>query len=227
MPLEANGIIKGDRGAEPGKWQHTPTTPSVTLTWHHTIPWNCLRAVWNGLVAGEHWEALAEFMQLISVPNYAGVLQQIKDKNVHDRDGLHTLVTWQGWNIVEGPGSEYRQQGDDPGEKYEHWSGKGMSGNQLSTLQQVNVLNLCMAPFAACALDPATNAPEIKRAEAEQLRRVIKQVRPTLKGKAPMLWKESMWHNVQQGKVDKKNVGKWATKPIWRRRLHTDLVQTG
>lgn len=102
MPLEVDGIIRGDRGSEPSRWQHASTKPLITLTWHHTIPWNCLRNVWNGLVAGQHWNALDEFMNLIGVPNRAEVITQIKNKNLQDRDGLHTLVTWQGWNIVEG-----------------------------------------------------------------------------------------------------------------------------
>ena len=63
-------------------------------------------------------------MNLIGVPNRAEVLKQIKNKNLQDRDGLHTLVTRQGWNIVEGPGNEYRAQGTI-GENFDGWSGKG------------------------------------------------------------------------------------------------------
>ena len=117
------GLSGGDRGSEPSRWQHASTKPLITLTWHHTIPWNCLRNVWNGLVAGQHWDALDEFMNLIGVPNRAEVLKQIKNKNLQDRDGLHSgdLARME---YCRGPGNEYRAQGDDPGENFDGWSGK-------------------------------------------------------------------------------------------------------
>ncbi|APS35769.1 MULTISPECIES: hypothetical protein [Serratia] len=226
MPLEVDGIIRGDRGSEPSRWQHASTKPLITLTWHHTIPWNCLRNVWNGLVAGQHWDALDEFMNLIGVPNRAEVLKQIKNKNLQDRDGLHTLVTWQGWNIVEGPGNEYRAQGDDPGENFDGWSGKGMSTNQQATQQQVNVLYRVMEPLGRRALDAARQAPPITAKEAGILQRTIKQTRPTLRGKEPIRWQEDMWHQVQSGK-EAKHFARWDTKPVWRKRLHSDLAQAG
>ena len=80
MPLEVDGIIRGDRGSEPSRWQHASTKPLITLTGITPFPRNCLRNVWNGLVAGQHWDALDEFMNLIGVPNRAEVLKQIKNK---------------------------------------------------------------------------------------------------------------------------------------------------
>jgi hypothetical protein len=64
MALEMNGIVGGDRGAEPQGWKHATVTPAISFTWHHTIPWNCLLAVWNGMVRGGHWKAVNEFLQL-------------------------------------------------------------------------------------------------------------------------------------------------------------------
>lgn len=165
-------------------------------------------------------------MNLIGVPNRAEVLKQIKNKNLQDRDGLHTLVTWQGWNIVEGPGNEYRAQGDDPGENFDGWSGKGMSTNQQATQQQVNVLYQAMAPLGNRALDAARQAPPITTEEAGVLQRTIKQTRPTLRGKEPIRWQEDMWHQVQPGK-EAKHFARWDTKPVWRKRLHSDLAQAG
>jgi hypothetical protein len=222
MPLGIDGIIRGDRGSEPSSWQHASTKPFITLTWHHTIPWNCLCNVWNGLVVGQHWNALGEFMNLIGVPNRTEVLKQIKNENLQDRDGLHTLVTWQGWNIVEGPGGKFREKDDDPGDKFDGWSGKGMSTNQRATLQQVNVLYQVMATLGNRALNAARHAPNITSKEARVLQRVIKQTRPTLRGREPIRWQEDMWYQVQPGKEAKCGT-KWYTQPVWRKRRHSDL----
>ena len=73
-------------------------------------------AVWNGLVGGAHWSAVKMFLHLASAPDPQGIVQQIRSGGLLRRDELHTMLTWQGWNIVEGPGGHFRA--DDPGEAF-------------------------------------------------------------------------------------------------------------
>ena len=101
-----------------------------------------------------------------------------------------------------------------------------MSTNQQATLQQVNVLYQVMAPLGSRALDAARQAPPITAEEAGVLQRTIKQTRPTLRGKEPIRWQEDMWHQVQPGK-EAKHFARWDTKPVWRKRPHSDLAQAG
>ena len=96
-----------------------------------------------------------------------------------------------------------------------------MSTNQQATQQQVNVLYQAMAPLGNRALDAARQAPPITTEEAGVLQRTIKQTRPTLRGKEPIRWQEDMWHQVQPGK-EAKHFARWDTKPVWRKRLHSD-----
>lgn len=61
MPLEVDGIIRGDRGSEPSRWQHASTKPLITLTWHHTIPGTvCVMSgmVWSRGSIGTRWTSL-------------------------------------------------------------------------------------------------------------------------------------------------------------------------
>lgn len=97
-----------------------------------------------------------------------------------------------------------------------------MSTNQQATQQQVNVLYQAMAPLGNRALDAARQAPPITTEEAGVLQRTIKQTRPTLRGKEPIRWQEDMWHQVQPGK-EAKHFARWDTKPVWRKRLHSDF----
>lgn len=217
MALDVDGLVSTPaRGAEPSDWTHASMSPAVTFTWHHTIPWNKLRAVWNGLVAGEHWDAVDMFLQLVQAPKRQLVLQQIRAKALtEDRDALHTRLTWQGWNIVEGPGGEFRKPGDDPGEKSERWATTGASSNQTQTLQAVYALDetIQLLPAAQDSIG-STQAAALLAA----MRRVKQTARPT-----PIPWSEAMWVRTREGRVGKAP-GAWSTRPEWRRRQKTDPV---
>lgn len=221
MALGEDGIVNNaDRGGEPPGWVHARMSPAVVFTWHHTIPWNRLRAVWNGLVRGRHWDAVDLFLQLAQAPNRQSVLQQIKAGHlVEDRDALLTRLTWQGWNIVEGPGGEFRTPDDDPGERSEHWSTIGMSSNQAQTAQAVQALDVAMALLPAALGDgtgPVTDAQAAGLAAS--MRRVKQAVRH-----APMPWSEAMWVRTREGRVEK-GAAVWSTRPQWRARRKSDPV---
>jgi hypothetical protein len=197
-------------------------TPAVTFTWHHTIPWNCLLAVWNGLVAGQHWNAVRLFLQIVSDPHPHTTTEQIKKGELMNRDSLHTLLTWQGWNIVEGPGGDFRA--DDPKEDVERWSlVKGVTGNQRATLQSVALLYIAMKPLAVKPRRPGFSGtvpvPTITTAEAEGLERALLAQMQTLRGKSPIRWSEEMWTLVdnQAGRADRKRPGVWNTTPSWQK----------
>ncbi len=212
MPMALNGIVTEHRGSEPTDWEHSTMTPSITFTWHHTIPWNCLREVWNGLVRGKHWDAVSEYLGLIGAASVPVIVQGLKAGALTvDRDALLTQLTWQGWNIVEGPGNEYRAEGDDPGEAFDSWSGESMSGNQKATLLAVKSLYInAMRPVALLNNVDGTNASKVAKA--------MRSARPTLRGKAPIKWNEDMWTVVTAGRVSDKVPGIWYTKPTWQRR---------
>ena len=219
MALNTNGILTDpSRGAEPSDWEHSTVTPVVTFTWHHTIPWNCLAAVWNGLVAGQHWAAVETFLRLVSAQDPAGAVRQIRSGTLMDRDRLHTQLTWQGWNIVEGPGGDFRE--GDPGEGYDKWSIQGLSNNQRSTVQAVDQLYMAMRPLAARPPRPgfATNVPNLSANEAKAVEKAMAQQMAALRGKPPMLWNPDAWEVVREGQADRKLPSLWRTPPIWRKR---------
>lgn len=211
--LEVDGIVSSSRGSEPTGWTHAVTRPQIAMTWHHTIPWNRLRDTWNGLVRNKCWDGVDQFLQLISAPNVATIISQIKSGTLQDRDALFTLLTWQGWNIVEGPGGTFRLDGDDPEDKFDDWSGAGMTSNQKSTLQAVKILNMEMEAFVtACGAGTPTT---------EQLRKIVNALttaKPTLRGKQPMAWNEEMWTIVTVGVVHKTQPANWERQPVYRRR---------
>lgn len=226
MPLGLNGIVTEDRGNEPALWHHSVMTPSITFTWHHTIPWNCLRAVWNGVVHGRHWDAIEAYLDLISASNVSTIVRDLKNGNLTiDRDLLHTQLTWQGWNIVEGPGNEYRN--DDPGEQFDGWSGAGMSGNQTATLLAVKGLyDNCMRRIQQLPAAAGTNnIPNISAQDAKTVATAMRGARHALRGKQPVKWEEKMWFPVTEGRVDKSRPGIWYTKPVWRRRTAAEAIR--
>jgi hypothetical protein len=220
MPLAVNGIVGTDRGGEPAAWHHASMTPEITFTWHHTIPWNNLRDVWNGLVDGKYWNAVSKFLYLVGTTAPAPVITAIKAEQLQNRDALHTQLTWQGWNIVEGPGNEYRT--DDPGEAYDEWSGVGMSANQKSTYQAVAILYTTMKQVNALPKRTGTDIPQIKAILAKKLETAFGEASGPLRGKSPMPWNEAMWFRVTEGRIDKKLPRVWYTKPAWGKRLATD-----
>lgn len=220
MALGSNGLLTDSaRGSEPAAWRHSVMTPAVTFTWHHTIPWNCLAAVWNGLVAGQHWDAVQSFLQLVSAQDPRGIVRQIQSGKLMNRDMLHTQLTWQGWNIVEGPGNEFRA--GDPGEAYDAWSTiHGVSGSQRGTIHAVNLLYTVMRPLALRPARPGFTGqvPNISAAEARQLARLMSSQTGNLRGRSPMLWNGEAWAVVQEGKIDRRFPGRWQVKPVWRKK---------
>lgn len=164
--------------------------PSITFTWHHTIPWNCLRAVWDYLVAGQHWGCVKEYLMIISPPHVEATLSALKKAPAipfPPNDKLLELLTWQGWNIIEGPGNEYRAAGDDPGERYDRWALSTLSSNQRASLQHVDNVYLAMAKIqanaAAANLSPLTAAADVLR-----LQMAFNAGRQAMRGRAPIMW---------------------------------------
>jgi hypothetical protein len=212
--LELNGVVTSDRGDEPGNWTHSVTRPQIPMTWHHTIPWNRLRDTWNGLVRAAYWDGVDQFLQLISAPNVATVINQIKAGALDGRNELFTLLTWQGWNIVEGPGGAARLAGDDPEDQLDNWSGLGMTSNQKSTLQAVKVLNLEMEAFVAATQNGGVpSATQLKK-----ITTALSTAKAPLRGKQPMPWNEDMWTKVTVGVVNKTAPAVWDRMPVYRRR---------
>jgi len=221
MAIGSNGICTNpDRGGEPDTWQHSTMIPGITFTWHHTIPWNCLRAVWDYLVANQHWDCVKEYLQIISAPNVDGTLLALKRAPgipFRDDGTLLTLLTWQGWNIVEGPGSEYRMTGDDPGEAYDKWSIIGLSSNQKATVQAVDMVYQAMRRVQDNA-NAARMLPAAKAADVLRLQNAFRAQRPTLRGRQPIKWTPDMWEVRTEGRVNAKAPGVWYTKPAWAKK---------
>lgn len=215
MAFGADGqLINGDRGSEPGSWHHTELVPSVTFTWHHTIPWNGLRATWNYLVAGRHWGCVEEYLKIISAPHVALTLKALKDAPAipfpHD-EKLLELLTWQGWNIVEGPGNQYRI--GDPGEAHEMWPTGALSGSQRTTMQAVDLVRMAMEPIYRNVNQQNLILP----AHVAKLERTFKAERARLRGREPIRWTPGMWKVIVPGRVSAKAKGSWYHSPIWER----------
>lgn len=219
MALGSDGLLTDSaRGSEPEQWHHTVHKPAIVFTWHHTIPWNCLRLAWNGLIGGRHWKAAELFLQIASVPDPAGTVRRMRDGVLMNRDQVHSLLTWQGWNIVEGPGGDHRI--GDPGEGYDGWSTViGVSSNQRSRLQGVNSLYTRMDELSKRTLlrESGREFPAISASEAKALERLLHAEMGNLRGKPPILWTEAMWTVVKAGKADKHHPSRWATIPTWRK----------
>lgn len=213
MGFGADGqLINGDRGDEPSSWHHTVLVPSVTFTWHHTIPWNGLRATWNYLVANQHWGCVEEYLKIISAPHVEVTLKALKNAPgipfPHD-EKLLELLTWQGWNIVEGPGNQYRI--GDPGEAHERWPTRGLSRNQTNTMQVVDLVRMAMERI----YNNQPNAISLK--DVEKLEKTLKAARPVLRGREPIRWTPGMWNVIVEGRVSAKAKGTWYSSPIWER----------
>ncbi|HWW68491.1 MAG TPA: hypothetical protein VN089_00975 [Duganella sp.] len=207
-------LINGDRGDEPSSWHHTELVPSVTFTWHHTIPWNGLRATWNYLVAGRHWACVEEYLKIISAPHVELTLKALKNAPgipfAHD-EKLLELLTWQGWNIVEGPGNQYRI--GDPGEAHERWPTGALTGKQRSTMQAVDLVRMAMERIYSNVHQPHL----ISATDVEKLEKTFKAMRPLLRGREPIRWTPGMWNAVVEGRVSAKAKGTWYSSPIWER----------
>ena len=219
MPLTLNGFVS-DRGNEPTEWQHAVLKPSVTMTWHHTIPWNTLSCVWNALVQGEHWQAAAKFLYLVGVTFPNPVIEKVKTSSLDDRDALHTRLTWQGWNIVEGPGEAFRN--DDPGEAFDSWPGFGMTSNQRTTHQEVKSLYTVMQQVTAQPLVAGTQNRSVDAMMASRLEQSFDKAKQALRGKSYVPWTEAMWFAEREGRVNKNMSAVWDVQPVWRKRQAGD-----
>jgi hypothetical protein len=212
MGFGADGqLVNGDRGDEPASWRHTEVVPSITFTWHHTIPWNGLRATWNYLVAGQHWSCVEEYLKIISAPHVEQTLKALKSAPAipfPNDEKLLELLTWQGWNIVEGPGNQYRV--NDPGERHEKWPTRALTGNQRTTIQSVDLVRIAMERIY-------NNAAATTPMDVEKLEKALKAARPLLRGREPIKWTPDMWNPLVEGRVSAKAKGTWYSAPIWER----------
>lgn len=207
-------LINGDRGAEPMSWVHTVMVPSVTFTWHHTIPWNGLRATWNYLVAGQHWTCVEEYLQIISAPHVEQTLKALKQAPgipFPDDEKLLELLTWQGWNIVEGPGNSNRI--GDPEGGHERWPTRALSGQQRTTMQAVDLVCMAMERIYGNLNQPHL----ITLKDVEKLEKTLRAQRPLLRGRDPIKWTPGMWNPLVEGRVSAKAKGTWYSAPKWER----------
>ena len=169
---------------------------------------------------GRPW---ASSFSSLGVTDCRGVIAQIRAGRLVGRDTLHTQLTWQGWNIVEGPGGTNRAPGDDPGEAFDSWSGAGMSTNQRNTLAAVKLLYVVMQKMQNLPSRLGTTIPNINARDAKALENALKSAKSSLRGKAPMPWNDAMWVVVTEGRVEKGR-SVWYTPPTWRKRRSDDPV---
>lgn len=216
MALATNGVAPADRGANPGSWVHVTTRPTINMAWHHTIPWNCLRSIWNSLVCSGHWDGVDEFMQLCGCGNIASRIAAMKANTLpaNDRDDIHTAITWQGWNIVEGPETPFRN--DDPGENFDAHSGTGMSDNQKSTHLAITALFTSLSPIAATDRTGA-GRNNLTSTEKATITKAIRTAKTTLRGKDKIAWTVDMWDKVQDGRPHPSQPVNWSTPPVYRK----------
>jgi hypothetical protein len=242
MALQANGqFSNADRGAEPYDWHHSLHTPAVVFTWHHTIPWNVLRLVWNELVRCQYWDALKKYMSIIGISNgheQRQLVNNMKRNVLGNLDDLHTKITWQGWNIVEGPGGAFRATGDDPGAGRETWITIYMSHNHSRSISAAYQLHSAMVLIA----NGLKNIPDQDRQCLNQFINAVDTQKANL-SHDPIKWNrnhERIWVysntmplpqgvmgpvNVidpQKGRVNDKYPGVWVTPPVWRKRTAFD-----
>ena len=215
--MDMYGIIKGTRSDPPENWQHLRMAPlpDITLTWHHTIPRKTLARMWNGMVVGRHWDAIYEYLQLISAPEPQKVLKQLKGGNVQLRRELRTRVEWPSWNIVEGPGTDNRV--DDPKDNFETWCSHNLSSKHRTTLYAItsiyDVIKKIPGPKAG-----DDDCPELDKKLARELTKVFEQNKHALRGKEPINWIQEMWTVVQDGKVHPHRPRQWSRIPKWQKR---------
>jgi hypothetical protein len=202
MPLEQNGQCGTDRPNPPVSWKHS-TTPNITWTWHHTIPWNQLCATWNWMVENEDWTSLKAFLYLIGADNGETVVAEIRADQLTRRDELHQMIAWQKWNVVEGPGGTNRARGDDPGEGFEPWSLLGLSNNQRQTVLDVKRI------YDAMLTLPQQTQPGKFGAFLSTFRH--------LRNRAMIMWEPKMWDAVIVGRAPKHPREPDVTS-TWRRR---------
>ncbi|MGK6324465.1 hypothetical protein ACMGDM_15465 [Sphingomonas sp. DT-51] len=168
-------------------------------------------------MAGEHWSAVTNYLQIISAAKPQNVVAQIHSGTLTNVDQLRTLLSWQGWKIVEGPGQANRV--GDPREAYDGWSvTKGVSGNQRATFQSVNLPYTVMRRLTAQPKRPGFAGkvvPNIPAGDAASPERLFTSETGNLRGKSPILWTEQMWTAEREGKVNRKRPV--VCPPAWRK----------
>jgi hypothetical protein len=246
MSVDETGRLEKGRDSSPREWDalrtNNPALP-VEMSWHHTIPVLELRAVWNNMIDGKHWDTAKDYLSLVSVNNPGAAIAAIKnarqggtDLPSEIRDELAMKLVWQGYNIVEGPGKDNRLEGDDPKSSYEMWSMRSVKGKDRSRLSDIDAVyqsfakNNGLTPYADNrTLIESGRLKVPTKEQARNLRSTIRTYSPTLKGKDPIPYTESMWEPYRRGRpnwtdvetdrgvVERKPRG-WSVFPVYRRK---------
>lgn len=147
------------------QWPRT-TGAGVGLVWHHVIPFNTLRDVWNGLIEyfrGNNFQesrvAVRQYLLLCDrgIGNIEQMLDGTRrgDLSVPDGERLKTAAAWPAWNIVEGPDARFR--GDNPRDGELDRFTHGLTALELARVRAVESLYPRLLAFANAAnhLSPA------------------------------------------------------------------------
>jgi hypothetical protein len=174
------------------------------MTWHHIIPCAVLIAVWNRLVDAhintavpEARTAIGQYLRLCDggLPNLEDLVDRIRAANETQRRTIHhqlrpldvaeanqlqTAAMWPAWNAVQGP----RNRSDDPQDRYFDRFTAGLTAEEKSRMNAIEMLFGQLQTFAAIQVDPAT---------LRALANTASIARSTLGRAVPIQYRADMW----------------------------------
>lgn len=186
--------IEGNNRPNAPQWPRT-RVPGLELIWHHIVPYNKLRDVWNRLVrstcaarSAPASVALRQYLELCQ-PR-APQIEQWADNirtGALDRpqcDGLGTLAVWPPWNIVEGPATRLRT--DDPGDNFIDRYTHGLTAIEHARMRTLEALDRQFDGFLAAGNNPNEFA-------LRTLGDAVRNARQPLACENPIFFRAAMW----------------------------------
>lgn len=199
-------ISANNRPNAPDTWVRTRA--SVSLVWHHILPFYQLRDVWNALVTQCHESQLDEARTalrqylLMCDKNLRDLdvwINRIRANNLSLPDCNHFAgkAVWPAWNVVEGPDSRFRT--DDPGDRFIDRYTHGLTLEEHGRMKSIESL---YHQLLALDLSRDLTAPELRSLAAN-----FNIARRTLVSDRPTPFRESMWVRGAAGMWTKRRSG--------------------
>jgi hypothetical protein len=191
-------IITNVRPNAPQGWAHSAA--ALNLVWHHVLPYNTLRDVWNLLVNAFHdtqlpeaRTAIRQYLRLCrrSLPDLDALLGRLKKDTLTawECESLASAAVWPAWNIVEGP----KSRSDDPGNTYIDRFTAGLTPDESVRMRGVERFYLSISTYASLRVVTAADLSGIALAAAS--------ARAVLAGAdKPIPFRESMWERGEDGR---------------------------
>ena len=180
----------------------------MNLVWHHILPYNEWRDLWNTLVTHCHGTQLAEARTALrhylllcdwKMREVDTWIDRIRAErlDVVDCNFLTTKAAWPAWNIVEGPDPRFRS--DDPGDRFIDRYTHGLTQTEFGRMKSVEFLHPRLASVPLMG--------NLSAAALRSLADTLSMARSGLACDIPVPFRDSMWDRDASGKWSKRRTG--------------------